>query len=75
MEEVGLHRFLGKCDSKTINSIFPASEKQFISLHEFQDAMVFEDTDGREQTITYWHNYLEQLAKYEPGKQTASALF
>ncbi len=39
----------------------------FISYKELKEVMVFEDTEEREQTITYWHNYLAYLSKYEPG--------
>jgi hypothetical protein len=67
MDEVGLHRFLGRCESKVIESIFPMTDQLFISYEELKEVMVFEDTEGREETITYWHNYLAYLSKYEPG--------
>ena len=67
MEEVRLHSFLRCCGSATLNSIFPISEKQRITFEEMKEITVFEETEGHEQTITYWHNYLLLLSNYEPG--------
>ena len=67
MEEDRLHSFLGYCGSDTLNSIFPISEKQRITFEEMKEITVFEETEGHEQTITYWHNYLLLLSNYEPG--------
>lgn len=67
MHEVGLHRFLGRCGSKSLESIFPTSDQMFISVEDLKEVMTFEDTEGREETITYWHNYLAYLAKYKTG--------
>ena len=68
MDEVGLHRFLGRCDSKNLDCIFPSWDQMTISFEELKEVMIFEDTEGREQTITYWHNYLYNLSKYEAGQ-------
>ena len=62
-----LHSFLGRCGPDTLDSIFPSSEKRRITFDEMKEITVFEETEGHEETITYWHNYLLQLSKYEPG--------
>ena len=72
MDEVGLHRFLGRCDSKNLDCIFPSWDQMTISFEELKEVMIFEDTEGREQTITYWHNYLYNLSKYEAGMYVAN---
>ncbi|CAB4031643.1 G2 M phase-specific E3 ubiquitin- ligase-like [Paramuricea clavata] len=74
MDEVGLHRFIGRCESKNLESIFPMCDQMFISYEELKEQMVFEDTEGREETITYWHNYLACLSKYEPGQLSLTDL-
>ena len=68
MDEVGLHRFLGRCESNVLESIFPMLDDMFISFDELKEIMVFEETEGHEETIHYWHNYLAHLSNYEPGK-------
>ena len=67
MNEIGLHDFIGKCEPEVLESIFPTSEKRRIMFEQLDHAMVFVETDGYEQTITYWFNYLRKLAKYDAG--------
>ena len=74
MDEVGLHRFIGRCESKSLESIFPMCDQMFISYEELKEQMVFEDTEGREETITYWHNYLACLSNYEPGMHVTNMM-
>ena len=58
MNEVGLHSFVGRCGSDVLESIFPTSDKQTITFEQMKEVMVFEQTEGHKQTITFWHNYL-----------------
>ncbi len=70
MNEVGLHDFIGKCGSlepEVLESIFPMSEKRRITFEQLEHVMVFVESEGYEQTITYWFNYLHKLAKYDAG--------
>lgn len=63
MDEVKLHSFMGKCSPNILDTIFPNSDKRFITFEEMKNAMVF----GREQTITFFHTYIFSLGKYEAG--------
>ncbi len=56
MNEVGLHMFLGKCPSETVELIFPASEKRYITAQQVKDAVVFEESVGHEDTIMFFMN-------------------
>lgn len=67
MNEIGLHDFIGECGPQVLESIFPASEKRKITFEQLEHAMVLVETEGHEQTITYWFNYLCKLAKYDTG--------
>ncbi len=67
MDEVRLHSFVGNCGSDLLESTFPASGKQYITFEQLKEVMVFEGMEGHEQTITFWHNYLFLLSKYEAG--------
>ena len=67
MNEVGLHNFLGKCGPEVLESIFPTSEKRRITFEQVEHVMVLVETEGHEQTITYWFNYLHKLARYDAG--------
>ena len=67
MDEVGLHHFLGRCESNVLVYL-PMLDDMFISFDELKEIMVFEETEGHKETIHYWHTYLAHLSKYEPGK-------
>jgi chitinase len=67
MNEVQLHSFLACCTVDVLESIFPTWEKQFITFDEVKSVSVFEETEGHENTISFWFQYLSDLAKYESG--------
>ena len=67
MNEVGLHDFIGKCTPEVLDSIFPTSAKRRVTFEQVENAMIFVETEGHEQTISYWYNYLHKLAKYDTG--------
>ena len=67
MNEVSLHSFLGRCTIDMVESIFPTSDKRFMTASEVKDVMVFEDSEGNEQSITFWYEYLSYLEKYQTG--------
>ncbi|CAB3999587.1 PREDICTED: uncharacterized protein LOC107356592 [Paramuricea clavata] len=70
MNEVQLHSFLACCTVDVLESIFPTWEKQFNTFDEVKSVSVFEETEGHENTISFWFQYLSDLAKYESGKPT-----
>ncbi len=67
MNEVQLHSFLACCTVDVLESIFPTSDKQFITFDEVKSVSVFEQTESHEHTISFWFQYLSDLAKYESG--------
>ena len=67
MNDVQLHSFLGRCSDDALQSIFPTSDKQFITSDELKAVSAFEVTEGHEQTISFWSQYLTDLAKYVQG--------
>ena len=54
MNDVQLHSFFGHCTADALESIFPTSDKQFITVDEVKAVSVFEETEGHEQTISFW---------------------
>ena len=67
MNDVQLHSLLGRCSDHALESIFPSSDRQFITCDEMKAVSVFEVTEGHEQTISFWLQYLTDLAKYVRG--------
>lgn len=67
MNDLQLHAFFGCCSADVLESIFPSSDKQFITFDEMKTASDFEVTKGHEQTISFWFQYLTELAKYVQG--------
>lgn len=67
MNEVNLHTFIGKCPAETLQRLFPNVEKKIITVEQMKAVVVFEESSGREETITLFFQYLSQLEKYEAG--------
>ena len=74
MNDVQLHSSFGHCTADALESIFPTSDKQFITVDELKAVSVFEVTKGHEQTISFWLQYLTDLAKYVRGAVTFRVL-
>ena len=67
MNEVNLHTFIGKCPAETLELLFPNVEKKIITAEQMKAVVVFEESCGREDTITLFFQYLSELEKYEAG--------
>ena len=70
MDEVGLHEVLGGCSLKNVETIFPSSCMQQVSVDQMKAVLVFEESEGREDTIAMFFLYLDYLGKYEDGQPT-----
>ena len=74
MNDVQLHSFFECCSADVLESIFPSSDKQFITFDEMKTASDFEETKGHAQTISFWFQYLTELAKYVQGTVIVSTI-
>ena len=68
MDEVGLHAVLGGCSLENVETIFPSSLMQQVSVDQMKAVLVFEESEGREDTIAMFFMYLDYLGKYEDGE-------
>jgi hypothetical protein len=68
MNEVGLHSVLGGFRLSTVETIFPMSCMKKVSVDQMKEVIIFEEPEGKEDTIAMSYLYLDFLAKYTDGK-------